>query len=98
MVLFGGSILLLCWGSYGLECVRFLSPKGIWRALYVVAFGLCILLGVRTSNEVVWNIGDFGIATMTFINLIALFFLRREIREETFRFAKREKKKDATPI
>ena len=93
-----GYATLLCWGSYGLESVRFLSPKGIWRALYVVAFGLCILLGVRTSNEVIWNIGDFGIATMTFINLIALFFLRREIREETFRFAKREKKKDATPI
>ncbi len=93
-----GYATLLCWGSYGMESVRFLSKKGLWRAMYVAAFGLCILLGVRTAPEAVWNIGDFGIATMTFINLFALLLLRREVREETLRFAKKEKGEDVSPI
>ena len=82
-----GYATLLCWGSYGMESVRFLSPKKRWRVLYIMAFALCILFGVRWAPEVVWNIGDFGIATMTFINLVVLILLRKEIKQETLRFA-----------
>ena len=82
-----GYATLLCWGNYGMESVRFLSPKKRWRALYVLAFGFCILFGVRTSYELVWNIGDFCIGTMTVINLVVLLLLRKEVREETLLFA-----------
>jgi AGCS family alanine or glycine:cation symporter len=78
-----GYATLLCWGNYGLESVRFLSGKKRWRVLYVLAFGFCILFGVRVAPEFVWSIGDFGIAAMTVINLCALLLLRREVREET---------------
>ncbi len=80
-----GYATLLCWGSYGMESVRFLSSKKRWRALYILVFGVCILFGVRTAPELVWSIGDFGIAAMTVINLVALLFLRREIKEETMK-------------
>ena len=86
-----GYATLLCWGSYGMESVRFISRKKRWRILYVLAFGLCILFGVRWAPELVWNIGDFGIATMTLINLFVLLLLRKEIREETLHFAKKRK-------
>ena len=78
-----GYATLLCWGNYGLESVRFLSGKKRWRVLYVLAFGFCILFGVRFAPEFVWSIGDFGIATMTVINLAVLLLLRREIKGET---------------
>ncbi len=80
-----GYATLLCWGGYGMESVRFFSKKRRWRVLYVLVFGLCILFGVRTAPELVWSIGDFGIATMTVINLFVLLLLRREVREETER-------------
>ena len=90
-----GYATLLCWGSYGMESVRFISRKKRWRVLYVLAFGLCILFGVRGAPELIWNIGDFGIATMTLINLFVLLLLRKEIRGETLRFAK-SKREGAT--
>ena len=83
-----GYATLLCWGSYGMESVRFLSSKKRWRALYILLFGICILFGVRSAPEAVWNIADFSIAVMTSINLCVLFGLRKEVREETIRFAK----------
>ena len=88
-----GYATLLCWGSYGMESVRFLSQQKRWRALYILAFGLCILFGVRSAPELVWNIGDFGIATMTLINLIVLLLLRKEIKQETLNFVKKRKRK-----
>ena len=93
-----GYATLLCWGSYGMESVRFLSPKKRWRILYILVFGLCILFGVRSAPEAVWNIGDFGIATMTFINLCVLLLLRKEIKAETLNFVKKEKREDASFI
>ena len=87
-----GYATLLCWGSYGMESVRFLSKKKRWRVLYVLAFGACILFGVRSAPEAVWNLADFAIAALTAINLCALFGLRQKVREETLRFVQKEKK------
>ena len=93
-----GYATLLCWGSYGMESVRFLSPKKRWRALYILTFGLCILFGVREAPEAVWNIADFSIAAMTAINLCVLLCLRREVRKETIRFAQKGKVEDSSSM
>ena len=93
-----GYATLLCWGSYGMESVRFLSGKKRWRVLYILAFGLCILFGVRGAPEAVWNIADFSIAVMTTINLSVLLLLRREVKEETLRFARKEGREERAPI
>lgn len=86
-----GYATLLCWGSYGMESVRFLSDKRRWRILYVLAFGACILLGVGGAPEPVWGIADFAIASMTVINLCVLILLRKEVRRETLLFAERSR-------
>ena len=93
-----GYATLLCWGSYGIEGVRFLSQKKRWRVLYILAFGACVLFGVRVAPEFVWSIGDFGIATMTFINLCTLLLLRREIKKETLLFAKKGEERETSSI
>ena len=82
-----GYATLLCWGSYGMESVRFLSAKRRWRVLYLLVFGACILFGVRSAPRAVWEIADFSIAAMTAINLFVLLLLRREVKEETLKFA-----------
>lgn len=87
-----GYATLLCWGSYGMESLRFLSTKRRWRVLYILAFGLCILFGVRASSELVWTVGDFCISTMTLINVCVLLLLRREIGQQTRLFVGKEKK------
>ena len=88
-----GYATLLCWGSYGMESVQFLSSKRRWRVLYILLFGLCILFGVRVTPAAIWNIADFSIATMTAINLCVLLLLRREARAETLRFVEKMPKK-----
>lgn len=93
-----GYATLLCWGSYGMESLRFLSTKRRWRVLYILAFGLCILFGVRASSELVWTIGDFCISTMTLINVCVLLLLRREIGQQTRLFVGKERKREGAPI
>ncbi len=78
-----GYATLLCWGGYGLECVRFLLPGRGWRAVYILAFGACILLGAGEGSLLVWRVADFSIAAMTGINLCVLYLSRREIYAET---------------
>ena len=91
-----GYATLLCWGSYGMESVRFLSQKKRWRVLYILAFGLCTFFGARSAPEAVWNIADFAIAALTSINLCALFCLRQKVREETLFFVQKEKKEHSS--
>ncbi len=83
-----GYATLLCWGGYGLESVRFLTPKPLWRVLYLLAFGVCMLCGVHQTPALVWDIADFAIAAMTLINLWVLFLMRRKIKSETLRWAR----------
>ena len=78
-----GYATLLCWANYGAESLRVLSQKPIWRYLYFFAFGVCILLGSVSAPDRIWDISDFAITALTSINLLMLFLMRREVREET---------------
>ncbi|MBQ8310419.1 MAG: sodium:alanine symporter family protein [Clostridia bacterium] len=78
-----GYATLLCWGGYGLESVRFLSPKKRWRGLYLIAFAACVAAGSLYAPDAVWDVADFAIASMTYINLMMLLLLRREVRTGT---------------
>ncbi len=83
---------LLCWGAYGLESVRSLSKRGIWRYLYLFTFGICILWGAMAPPRLIWDVADFAIAAMTGINLLVLLLMRREIKEESTRCFQKYKK------
>ena len=78
-----GYATLLCWAGYGLESLRFLTKKPLFRYLYILTFGICIILGCQAAPDAVWNLSDFAIATLTEINLFILLLSRREIKRET---------------
>ena len=85
-----GYATLICWGGYGLESIRFLSSKKSRHALYLLAFGACVLYGVSFAPEAVWSIADFAISAMTVINLFILLLSRREIRSHTLAWANKK--------
>ncbi|MBO5294059.1 MAG: sodium:alanine symporter family protein [Clostridia bacterium] len=81
-----GYATVLCWASYGLEALAFLSRKPIWRIFYFAAFAACIPVGAVAAPDGIWGISDFAIAALTAINLCILFSMRREIRRETLAY------------
>ena len=82
-----GYATVLCWGGYGLESLQFLSCKKRWKWLYFLCVSVCVLWGAIAAPEGIWGIADFSIASLTTINLLTLFLMRKEIREETARWA-----------
>lgn len=86
-----GYATVICWAGYGAESVRAISRKKRYLALYFLAFCICLLIGVNTTPQSVWDISDFAIASLTVINLAVLLLCRREIREETALAFQREK-------
>ncbi len=84
-----GFATLICWGAYGLESLRFLSPSGRGRLFYVVLFSVCVFVGACCMPTQVWELADFSIACMTAINLAVLLMGRREIRDLTLRACRR---------
>ncbi|MBR2018839.1 MAG: sodium:alanine symporter family protein [Clostridia bacterium] len=83
-VLCFGYATLLCWANYGMESLSFLSRRRIWRGAYLLAFAVCICIGI-SAPAFIWDLSDFAIAALTSINLTVLFLLRREIKRETDR-------------
>ena len=83
-----GYATILCWSHYGAESLGFLTSKKRYRALYFGAVTLCVFVGTLMAPEGIWSLADFSIAALTLINLITLLLLRREIKEETKRWAK----------
>ena len=51
--------------------------------IYIVLYALTAVCGAVMSEGTVWVLSDITVALMTVINLSAVFFLRKEIREET---------------
>jgi len=78
-----GYATVLCWASYGLESLAFLSRKPIPRLLYLFTFGLCCFLGAITTPESVWTLSDTSLALLTTLNLLMLLLMRKEIKQET---------------
>jgi AGCS family alanine or glycine:cation symporter len=67
-----GYATLICWASYGLECLRFLTSRRVYRYLYFSVFGLAILLGAVAAPESVWTMTDVSVTFLTLLNLSAL--------------------------
>ncbi len=81
VVLFGTSTLI-CWGHYGLQCLRPLTAarKGNRRkCIYIILYALCAFWGAIGAPDAVWFLADFALAGMTLINLPILLLSHREI-------------------
>ena len=81
-----GYATVICWAGYGLESVRAITTKKRYVILYFLAFCLCIPVGADMAPNAVWSLSDFAIAALTAINLVVLFLMRKEIKEETAKF------------
>lgn len=89
MLLFGVATVL-CWAHYGGTCVRYLGRKSSaagrwWTRLYTVALVASVALGAVVAPAAAWTLADMAVALMTLLNLVALLFMNREVREETDR-------------
>ena len=79
---------LLCWASYGIEAIAFLSKRRIWKYLYFLLTLCAIFLGAVAAPESVWALTDFAITALTCINLVMLILMRRTVKRETMLLCK----------
>ncbi len=89
-----GYATVICWADYGASALWSIKPSKKLKTAYTIAFLICIPLGCAVAPGAIWSASDFAITALTSINLLALFLLRRQIREETeIRFRKSKKNK-----
>lgn len=82
-VLCFGFATVVCWSHYGREGVYFLSKKPAATLLFCIVYTLSVFFGGIVSSDVPWQLADLAIGSMTLINLLALFFCRTELSEES---------------
>ena len=79
---------IVCWAHYGKESVTFLTKRQSLAAVYVILYSLFVFIGALTAPKSAWLAADLALGVMTIINLVILFLMRREIKQETDRFFK----------
>lgn len=79
---------IVCWAHYGKESVTFLTKRQSLAAVYIILYSLFVFIGALTAPKSAWLAADLALGTMTIINLIILFLMRKEIKIETDRFFK----------
>ena len=79
---------IACWAHYGKESIICITKKKTPIAVYVVLFSLFVYIGSLTAPSVAWLLADLALGIMTVINIVVLFFMRNEVKEETDRFFK----------
>lgn len=87
--LISASILLfafatvICWAYYGKTCLCYFTASKKAEKVYLATYCAVTLLGAVMSQSMVWKFSDISVAVMTVLNLSAVVWLRREVREET---------------
>ncbi len=74
---------VVCWGYYGKEALSYLTKSKLIAGVYIVLYCAVAAFGAVMSESAVWELSDITVAFMTVLNLSAVFWLRREVREET---------------
>lgn len=91
IVLFAITTATAC-GHYGSICLGYLTKSKVIRFLYICVISLwavfeCIPTFVENISFF-WSVGDFNVAITIFLNLIALFLLRKDVFQTTEDFRK----------
>jgi AGCS family alanine or glycine:cation symporter len=92
----GGSICLfayatvICWAHYGLEGLYYLSPKPIYRRIYIAVYGAAAFIGAVASFGIVWEMADFAVGAMTILNTICVTVSADDVTKITLSYFKRE--------
>ena len=74
---------VICWSYYGIECIRFITPKTIWPKLYIIIYCLITIYGAGASNNIIWELSDFFTGIMTVVNTICVCCLTPEVKQIT---------------
>jgi AGCS family alanine or glycine:cation symporter len=74
---------VICWGYYGKVCLSYLVRSENAGKIYDLAYSAVTVLAAVMSESAVWELSDITVALMTVINLTAVLWLRREVKEET---------------
>lgn len=78
-----GYATVICWADYGAQSLWAIKKSPRLKTFYLILFLCAVPLGCLVAPWAIWNLSDFAITALTTINLVALWGLRREIREET---------------
>ncbi len=82
-ILFFGVATVLCWSHYGLVALRTLTNRRGGQTVFLTIFAVSLLFGAIAAPGLAWRLADFAIALMTFLNLLALMLMHREVKTET---------------
>ncbi|MBQ0009536.1 MAG: amino acid carrier protein [Ruminococcus sp.] len=74
---------VVCYSYYGTCFLRFFTKNKTAEAVYLILYSLITWPGAVASPGILWTLTDLGVVAMTTVNLIAVLFLSREVREET---------------
>lgn len=82
-VLLFGLATVLCWAHYGIVSLKYLTSRRFAIPIFIAVYSTAICLGSVLSADIIWDGADLSIGIMTFINVLILIKLSREVREET---------------
>lgn len=91
LVLFFAFATVICRAHYGQSALYYLTKRRAVRNLYLILFSCSVFLGTVSAPDAVWVLADFSLSLMTLLNLIVLWMMRREVKEETFCFLQKER-------
>ena len=74
---------VICWGYYGKVCLAYLSCSKKLGTYYDLTYSAVIVLAAMMTESAVWELSDITVALMTATNLIAVLWLRKDVKEET---------------
>ncbi len=78
---------MISWSYYGLQSWKFLFGKSKLADMsYKVLFCLFIIIGAAANMSAVWGFSDAMILAMVFPNMVGLFFLFPQVKEELGKF------------
>lgn len=95
MIFCFGFATVSCMSHYALECVGFLSKRGLAGRLFIPTYSFFVFLGAVAGGSGGWAVSDATVGIMTLINLAVLVLSRREIVAETEKHFKKPKKQTA---
>lgn len=67
---------------YGKNAISYLDNSNVLNHIYCVFIVVMVYLGGVQKNDLIWILPDLSLGIMTFINILVLFWINRDIEEE----------------
>ena len=74
---------MICWGYYGTACLEYLTKSRRVKNIYLALYCAVAVLGSVVGEGRAWALTDAGVALMTYVNLVAVVLLWRDVKSET---------------